>query len=40
MANLPAGPTQLEFMIKIYPDGKFSGLLADGGIKRRRTSSR
>ncbi|MFZ0040538.1 MAG: 2Fe-2S iron-sulfur cluster binding domain-containing protein [Solirubrobacteraceae bacterium] len=28
MANLP-GETNLEFMIKIYPDGKFSGLLAN-----------
>ena len=24
---------ELEFMIKIYPDGKFSGLLSDGGLK-------
>jgi propane monooxygenase reductase subunit len=32
MANLPGGD-QLEFMIKIYPDGKFSGLLADDGLK-------
>lgn len=31
MANLPGG--ELEFMIKIYPDGKFSSLLADGAIK-------
>ena len=31
MANLPNG--KLEFMIKAYPDGKFSGLLADGGIQ-------
>jgi propane monooxygenase reductase subunit len=30
MANLPGG--ELEFMIKLYPDGKFSGLLADGGL--------
>src|ERR1700761_158062 len=32
MANLP-GQSSLEFMIKLYPDGKFSGLLADGGLK-------
>jgi propane monooxygenase reductase subunit len=32
MANLPGGD-QLEFMIKIYPDGKFSSLLADDGLK-------
>jgi len=31
MANLPGG--ELEFMIKLYPDGKFSGLLADGELK-------
>ena len=30
MANLP---DELEFMIKIYPDGKFSSLLADDEIK-------
>jgi propane monooxygenase reductase subunit len=30
MANLPGG--DLEFMIKIYPDGKFSSLLADGKL--------
>jgi propane monooxygenase reductase subunit len=30
MANLPGG--ELEFMIKLYPDGKFSGLLADGRL--------
>jgi propane monooxygenase reductase subunit len=30
MANLPGG--ELEFMIKLYPDGKFSGLLADGAL--------
>jgi propane monooxygenase reductase subunit len=30
MANLPGG--ELEFMIKLYPDGKFSGLLADGKL--------
>ena len=31
MANLPGG--DLEFMIKIYPDGKFSSLLADGKLQ-------
>jgi propane monooxygenase reductase subunit len=31
MANLPG--EQLELMIKLYPDGKFSSLLADGGIE-------
>ena len=33
MANLPSDRGRLEFMIKLYPDGRFSGLLADGGIK-------
>jgi propane monooxygenase reductase subunit len=32
MANLPSDKGRLEFMIKLYPDGRFSGLLADGGI--------
>jgi propane monooxygenase reductase subunit len=31
MADLPSD--QLEFMIKIYPDGKFSGLLASDELK-------
>jgi propane monooxygenase reductase subunit len=31
MANLPSD--QLEFMIKIYPDGKFSGLLENEELK-------
>jgi propane monooxygenase reductase subunit len=31
MANLPCG--ELEFMIKIYPDGRFSSLLANGELK-------
>jgi propane monooxygenase reductase subunit len=31
MANLPCG--ELEFMIKIYPDGKFSSLLSSGELK-------
>ncbi|HEY8280847.1 MAG TPA: 2Fe-2S iron-sulfur cluster-binding protein, partial [Leifsonia sp.] len=32
MANLP-GTGSLEFMIKIYPDGQFSSLLADERLK-------
>jgi propane monooxygenase reductase subunit len=32
MANLP-GSGELEFMIKLYPGGKFSGLLAEGGLQ-------
>ena len=32
MANLPADKGRLEFMIKLYPDGRFSGLLASGEI--------
>ena len=32
MANLP-GDGVLEFMIKLYPGGRFSGLLEDGSIK-------
>jgi propane monooxygenase reductase component len=32
MANLPGDGT-LEFMIKLYPGGRFSGLLQDGSIK-------
>jgi propane monooxygenase reductase subunit len=31
MANTTAG--ELEFMIKLYPGGRFSGLLADGAIQ-------
>ena len=31
MANTNAG--ELEFMIKLYPGGRFSGLLADGSVK-------
>jgi propane monooxygenase reductase component len=31
MANTNAG--ELEFMIKLYPGGRFSGLLADGTVK-------
>ena len=29
MANTPATDDRLEFMIKVYPDGRFSGLLRD-----------
>jgi propane monooxygenase reductase subunit len=32
MANLPSEKGRLEFMIKLFPDGRFSGLLADGSI--------
>ena len=33
MANTPAGrPGTLEFVIKVYPDGRFSRLLADGDL--------
>jgi propane monooxygenase reductase component len=31
MANLPCG--ELEFMIKVYPDGKFSSLLSSGELQ-------
>jgi len=31
MANLPCG--ELEFMIKVYPDGKFSSLLSGGELQ-------
>jgi propane monooxygenase reductase subunit len=31
MANLPCG--ELEFMIKVYPDGKFSSLLSSGTLQ-------
>jgi propane monooxygenase reductase subunit len=30
MANLPSDKGRLEFMIKLYPDGRFSGLLDSG----------
>ena len=36
MANLPASG-QLEFMIKAYPDGRFSGLLSGGEITEGKT---
>ena len=39
MANTPASRTALEFMIKLYPGGHFSGLLADGPASRSATSS-
>jgi propane monooxygenase reductase subunit len=32
MANLPSDAGRLEFMIKLYPDGRFSGLLGSGQI--------
>ena len=32
MANLPSDTGRLEFMIKLYPDGRFSGLLGSGEI--------
>jgi propane monooxygenase reductase subunit len=32
MANTPADGGRLEFMIRLYPGGRFSSLLADGGI--------
>ena len=32
MANLPSDGERLEFMIKLYPDGRFSGLLENGSI--------
>jgi propane monooxygenase reductase component len=32
MANLPSDQGRLEFMIKLYPDGRFSGLLESGEI--------
>jgi propane monooxygenase reductase subunit len=33
MANTTSQPGELEFMIKLYPGGRFSGLLDDGAIK-------
>jgi propane monooxygenase reductase subunit len=33
MANLPSDDGRLEFMIKLYPGGRFSSLLADGLLK-------
>jgi propane monooxygenase reductase subunit len=33
MANVPSQDGRLEFMIKLYPGGRFSGLLADGDLQ-------
>ncbi|HEX4680249.1 MAG TPA: 2Fe-2S iron-sulfur cluster binding domain-containing protein [Gaiellaceae bacterium] len=33
MANLPSDDGRLEFMIKLYPGGTFSSLLADGALQ-------
>jgi propane monooxygenase reductase subunit len=33
MANTTSAPGELEFMIKLYPGGRFSGLLAEDAIK-------
>jgi propane monooxygenase reductase subunit len=33
MANLPSDEGRLEFMIKLYPGGRFSSLLSDGELK-------
>jgi propane monooxygenase reductase subunit len=33
MANVPSDDGRLEFMIKLYPGGRFSGLLADGSLQ-------
>jgi propane monooxygenase reductase subunit len=33
MANIPSDDGRLEFMIKLYPGGHFSGLLADGKLQ-------
>jgi propane monooxygenase reductase subunit len=32
MANTPAAADELELMVKLYPDGRFSGLLATGQV--------
>jgi propane monooxygenase reductase subunit len=32
MANTPSDAGRLEFMIKLYPGGRFSGLLSDGAV--------
>jgi propane monooxygenase reductase component len=39
MANTSSAPDELEFMIKLYPGGRFSGLLADGSLKAGDTLS-
>ena len=33
MANLPSEDGRLEFMIKLYPGGRFSGLLTEGSLQ-------
>jgi propane monooxygenase reductase subunit len=33
MANTTSEPDELEFMIKLYPGGRFSGLLDEGAVK-------
>jgi propane monooxygenase reductase subunit len=33
MANIPSEDGRLEFMIKLYPGGRFSGLLSDGSLQ-------
>src|SRR4051812_9793965 len=33
MANTTSVPDELEFMIKLYPGGRFSGLLGEDGLK-------
>jgi len=33
MANTTSAPDELEFMIKLYPDGRFSGLLQEDRLK-------
>ena len=38
MANTPGEPDRLEFMIKLYEGGRFSGLLANGTASRSATS--
>ena len=38
MANTPGEPGRLEFMIKLYEGGHFSGLLANGTASRSATS--
>lgn len=32
MASTPTTPDRLEFLIRVYPGGRFSSLLADGGL--------
>jgi ferredoxin len=40
MANPPSDDGRLEFMIKMYPGGRFSGLLGDEGAQARRRHRR